>query len=220
MLSALRLSSSLAGPAWSAAWSDSPAGRTEETNRWGKQFPSEKRNPGIQSVGERWWLTASSSWLRERNLSLWLEMMESRESIWPWGSSGWGPTPEPGDMIYDILKSSQLRWILWSKLRLLSVLFNCSEHLKSGLHLDCHMEEEKHLNPSNQAVFQYFNRQPPCRASSQQVYLISIREDVLTSVSSPFCLRGLTLQSCALNLFKEQRHFTHAAKLGDYFKRD
>lgn len=43
------------------------------------------------------WLTASSSWLRERNLSLWLEMMESSESIWPWGSSGWALTPEPAD---------------------------------------------------------------------------------------------------------------------------
>lgn len=47
--------------------------------------------------GMRGKLTASSSWLRERNRSLWLEMMESRESIWPWGSSAWGLTPEPAD---------------------------------------------------------------------------------------------------------------------------
>lgn len=35
--------------------------------------------------GERTGLTASSSWFRARKRSLWLEMMESRESTWPSG---------------------------------------------------------------------------------------------------------------------------------------
>lgn len=72
--------------------------RFAEVNRWPK-WDDNKNSISISirpllrwTCWWRWWgrLTASSSRLRERKRSLWLEMMVRRESIWPWGRSPWG----------------------------------------------------------------------------------------------------------------------------------
>lgn len=164
MLSALRLSSSVCR-ACMVCCMERFSCREKQRIGWKIRPSTHGGDTGIWNVWVRWWLTTSSSWLRERNRSLWLEMMESRESIWPWGRSRWGFTPKPEErwqtkeskaiihhlyyhaciIIFNAVQTKPLNHNLWSNLMLLSfscnILFYASlqNTSKTGLRLDCHV---------------------------------------------------------------------------------